>query len=57
MVVKIIVCKYNLYVIFMFKLLFGVNGSGMYFNVLLFKGKENVFFDLNIEMGLMEIVY
>lgn len=41
----------------MFKLLFGVNGSGMYFNVLLFKGKENVFFDLNIEMGLIEIVY
>lgn len=29
----------------MLKLLFGVNGSGMYFNVLLFKGKENVFFD------------
>lgn len=36
-VVKIIVCKYGLYVIFMLKLLFGVNGLGMYCNVLLFK--------------------
>ena len=34
------------------KPLFGVNGSGMHFNVSLFKGKENAFFDPNTEMGL-----
>ena len=37
--------------------LFGVNGSGMHFNVSLFKGKENAFFDPNGEMQLTEDAY
>lgn len=31
----------------MLKLLYGVNGLGMYCNLLLFKNGENVFFDVN----------
>lgn len=39
------------------KPLFGVNGSGMHFNVSLFKGKENAFYDPNGEMQLTETAY
>ena len=36
------------------KPLFGVNGSGMHFNVSLFKGKENAFYDPEGEMQLTD---
>lgn len=39
------------------KPLFGVNGSGMHFNVSLFKGKENAFYDPNGEMQLTDDAY
>lgn len=52
LVVKIIVCKYGLYVIFMLKFLFGINGFGMYCNMLLFNEEGNVFYDELGEMGL-----
>ena len=39
---------------FMPKPLFGVSGSGMHFNVSLFNGKENAFFDESTEIKLSE---
>lgn len=36
----------------MLKLFFGVNGFGMYFNMLLFNEKGNVFFDESGELEL-----
>ncbi|TDM04148.1 type I glutamate--ammonia ligase [Macrococcus carouselicus] len=55
LVVKTIARKHNLHATFMPKPLFGVSGSGMHFNVSLFKGpKENAFYDPNGEMELSD---
>ncbi len=39
---------------FMPKPLFGLNGNGMHFNVSLFKGEKNAFYDENDEIGLSQ---
>lgn len=54
LVVKTIARKHGLHATFMPKPLFGVNGSGMHFNLSLFKGKENAFFDENADLQLSE---
>ncbi|MBM7705461.1 glutamine synthetase [Chryseomicrobium aureum] len=54
LVVKTIARKHGLHATFMPKPLFGVNGSGMHFNLSLFNGKENAFFDENADMQLSE---
>ncbi|MEQ6355036.1 type I glutamate--ammonia ligase [Lysinibacillus sp. M3] len=54
LVVKTIARKHGLHATFMPKPLFGEAGSGMHFNVSLFKGKENSFFDESTELGLSE---
>jgi len=54
LVVKTIARKHGLHATFMPKPLFGEAGSGMHFNVSLFKGKENSFYDESTELGLSE---
>ncbi|NLY79579.1 MAG: type I glutamate--ammonia ligase, partial [Lysinibacillus sp.] len=54
LVVKTIARKHGLHATFMPKPLFGVAGSGMHFNVSLFKGKENAFYDPSTELGLSD---
>ncbi|WP_277585799.1 type I glutamate--ammonia ligase [Psychrobacillus antarcticus] len=54
LVVKTIARKHGLHATFMPKPLFGVSGSGMHFNVSLFKGKNNAFYDKSTEIGLSE---
>ena len=54
LVVKTIARKHGLHATFMPKPLFGEAGSGMHFNVSLFKGKENAFYDESAEIGLSD---
>lgn len=54
LVVKTIARKHGLHATFMPKPLGGEAGSGMHFNVSLFKGKENAFYDESSELGLSE---
>ena len=57
LVVKTIARKHGLHATFMPKPLFGVNGSGMHFNLSLFKGEENAFYDKDGELQLSETAY
>lgn len=54
LVVKTIARKHGLHATFMPKPLFGVAGSGMHFNVSLFNGEENAFFDESAENQMSE---
>ncbi|TVT28173.1 type I glutamate--ammonia ligase [Salinicoccus cyprini] len=54
LVVKTVARKHNLHATFMPKPLFGLNGNGMHFNVSLFNGKENAFYDENDDFGLSQ---
>ncbi|MDQ0175024.1 type I glutamate--ammonia ligase [Bacillus chungangensis] len=55
--VKTIARKHGLHATFMPKPLFGVSGSGMHFNLSLFKGSENAFYDKNGSLELSDIAY
>ena len=54
LVVKTVARKHNLHATFMPKPLYGINGNGMHFNVSLFNGNENAFFDEHDDIGLSE---
>ena len=54
LVVKTIARKHGLHATFMPKPLFGVNGSGMHFNLSLFKGEDNAFYDEEGELQLSD---
>lgn len=54
LVVKTVARKHNLHATFMPKPLFGLNGNGMHFNVSLFKGDKNAFYDENDDIGLSQ---
>ena len=57
LVVKTIARKHGLHATFMPKPLFGVNGSGMHFNLSLFKGEKNAFWDEGVDLQLSETAY
>ena len=54
LVVKTIARNHGLHATFMPKPLFGVNGSGMHFNLSLFKGENNAFWDEGSDLQLSE---
>ena len=54
LVVKTIARKHGLHATFMPKPLFGVNGSGMHFNLSLFQGEKNAFWDESAELQLSQ---
>ena len=54
LVVKTVAAKHGLHATFMPKPLFGVNGSGMHFNLSLFEGEKNAFFDENADLQLSQ---
>ncbi|MGY3777762.1 type I glutamate--ammonia ligase [Isobaculum melis] len=57
LVVKTIARKHGLHATFMPKPLFGVNGSGMHFNMSLFNKEGNAFYDEKGEMQLSATAY
>ncbi|EFR31884.1 type I glutamate--ammonia ligase [Eremococcus coleocola] len=57
LVVKSVAKRNNLYATFMPKPVYGIAGSGMHFNLSLFKGKENVFFDPEDDRQLSKEAY
>lgn len=57
LVVKTIARKHGLHATFMPKPLFGVNGSGMHFNMSLFNKEGNAFFDESGELQLSKDAY
>lgn len=54
LVVKTIARNHGLHATFMPKPLFGVNGSGMHFNLSLFKGESNAFWDEGSDLQLSD---
>lgn len=54
LVVKTIARKHGLHATFMPKPLFGVNGSGMHFNLSLFQGDKNAFWDEGSDLQLSQ---
>jgi len=54
LVVKTIARKHGLHATFMPKPLFGVNGSGMHFNLSLFQGEKNSFWDEGADLQLSQ---
>ncbi|EUJ36072.1 type I glutamate--ammonia ligase [Brochothrix thermosphacta] len=57
LVVKTIARKHGLHATFMPKPIYGINGSGMHFNMSLFNEKGNAFYDENGKDGLSELAY
>ncbi|NCU17141.1 type I glutamate--ammonia ligase [Pallidibacillus pasinlerensis] len=57
LVVKTIARDFGLHATFMPKPLYGISGSGMHFNLSLFKGNENVFYDPDGELQLSDLAY
>ena len=57
LIVKTVARKHGLHATFMPKPVFGINGSGMHFNMSLFNEKGNAFYDKEDERQLSETAY